>query len=58
VLCESVDMPPAATVTLDQETAWRLFTKGIDPATARDRASITGDVRLGEVALRTVSILA
>jgi uncharacterized protein (TIGR03083 family) len=57
-LHESVDSAPAATVTLDQETAWRLFTKGIDPATARDRATIAGDVGLGEFALRMVSILA
>jgi uncharacterized protein (TIGR03083 family) len=57
-LFEAVETAPAAIVTLDQETAWRLFTKGIDPVTARDRATIAGDVELGEVALRTVSILA
>jgi hypothetical protein len=57
-LYEAIDAAPAATVTLDQETAWRLFTKGIDPATARERATIAGDVKVGEVLLRTVSIIA
>jgi hypothetical protein len=57
-LFEAVETAPAATVTLDQETAWRLFTKGVDPVTARDHAAIVGDEGLGEVVLRTVSILA
>ena len=57
-LFEAVETPPTATVTLDQETAWRLFTKGIDPATARERAAIAGDVGLGEVVLSAVAILA
>jgi uncharacterized protein (TIGR03083 family) len=53
-----VESPPAAAVTLDQETAWRLFTRGIDPATARERATIEGDAPLGTIALRMVSIIA
>jgi uncharacterized protein (TIGR03083 family) len=57
-LYTGVETPPAATVTLDQETAWRLFTRGIAATTAGKRASIEGDVALGEVALRTVSIIA
>jgi uncharacterized protein (TIGR03083 family) len=57
-LYEAAETAPAATVTLDQETAWRLFTKGIDPAAAHERATIEGDVGLGEVALSAVAILA
>jgi uncharacterized protein (TIGR03083 family) len=57
-LYTNAETPPTATVTLDQETAWRLFTRGIDPAAARERATIAGDAGLGEVALRTVSVLA
>jgi hypothetical protein len=57
-LYTAVETPPAASVTLDQQTAWRLFTRGIDPSTSRNRATIDGDVALGEVALRTVSIIA
>ena len=49
---------PAATVTLDQETAWRLFTKGISPQAARNAARIEGDRRLGAVVLKTVAIIA
>ncbi len=48
--------PPHAEVTLDQYSAWRLFTRGIDKQTAR--ATITGDARLGAQMLEMVSILA
>ena len=47
----------AASVTLDQETAWRLFTKGITRDVARQRATIAGDPFLAERVLDTVSIL-
>jgi hypothetical protein len=57
-LYRDADGRPSASVTLDQETAWRLFTKGIDPATARAAATIDGDQSLGEVALSMVSIIA
>jgi hypothetical protein len=57
-LHKDVETPPTSTVALDQETAWRLFTRAIDPATAHDRANIEGDAALGEVVLRTVSIIA
>ena len=57
-LYADTDTPPAATVTVDQETAWRLFTRGIDPATAREYARIEGDAELGEVALGAVAIIA
>jgi uncharacterized protein (TIGR03083 family) len=47
----------AATVELDQETAWRLFTKGIARDEARQAARINGDPFLAERVLDTVSIL-
>jgi uncharacterized protein (TIGR03083 family) len=47
----------AATVELDQETAWRLFTKGIARDEARQAAHINGDPSLAERVLDTVSIL-
>ncbi len=49
---------PQAVVELPEDTAWRLFTRGITPAQARGKAHITGDPVLGERALETVSILA
>jgi hypothetical protein len=47
----------AAIVTLDQETAWRLFTKGIATEEARRVAAMAGDAVLGERVLGTVAIL-
>jgi hypothetical protein len=52
------EMKPTATVTLDQETAWRLFTRGITKDEARRVAKLEGDLVLAERALDTVSILA
>lgn len=49
---------PRASVTLDQDAAWRLFTKGLTPDDARRRTTIVGDPALGAKVLETVSILA
>jgi uncharacterized protein (TIGR03083 family) len=48
----------AASVEFDQDAAWRLFTKGLTRAGARESAIISGDARLAEQVLRTVSIIA
>jgi uncharacterized protein (TIGR03083 family) len=50
--------PPDAVVTIDQEDAWRLFTKGIDPAQVRARSSLMGAENLGEKIFQMVSIIA
>jgi uncharacterized protein (TIGR03083 family) len=50
--------PPAARITLDQDTAWRLFTKGVTPGAARAAATLEGDERLAAVALNAVAIIA
>ncbi len=47
---------PDAAVSIDQERAWRLFTKGIDKR--ESDAKVTGDRALGERLLDTVSIIA
>jgi uncharacterized protein (TIGR03083 family) len=52
------DQPPQATVTIDQEIAWRLFTKGVDPTAAAARATISGDPGLAARLLETVAIIA
>jgi len=49
---------PTATVELDEDAAWRLFTKGLTPRAARARATIHGDQVLGERALHNVAIIA
>jgi uncharacterized protein (TIGR03083 family) len=57
-LFDSAPVQPAATVRMDGNTAWRLFTKGITKAEALARARIEGDAHLGEKVLETVSIIA
>lgn len=49
---------PDATVTMDEETAWRLFTKGISKDEARGRVTFAGDQTLALKVLDTVSIIA
>jgi uncharacterized protein (TIGR03083 family) len=48
---------PAANVQLDQDDAWRLFTKGLRGAEARRRVATQGDAALGEQVLKTIAIL-
>jgi uncharacterized protein (TIGR03083 family) len=47
-----------STVQIDQELAWRLFTKGITAEASRPAIRIEGDARLGEQVLQMVSIMA
>jgi uncharacterized protein (TIGR03083 family) len=49
---------PAATAVIDQETAWRLFTKGIPKDEARGGMTFAGDQTLALKVLDTVSIIA
>jgi uncharacterized protein (TIGR03083 family) len=49
---------PDAQVTLDQDTAWRLFTKGIGEETARSRAICVGDSRLTSPMLKMLAVIA
>lgn len=54
---ESTDPLPATHITLDQETAWRLFTKGIDRQTALQQSAMAGDRTLAQIFFDTVSML-
>jgi uncharacterized protein (TIGR03083 family) len=49
--------PPAARLERDQDTAWRLCTRGITPELAAARARTEGDDRLAGAALQLVSII-
>lgn len=49
---------PVAEVAVDQDDAWRMFTKGLRGAAARARATIHGDAHLAEVALGATAIIA
>jgi len=57
-LFDSATFEPSATVKMDADTAWRLFTKGLTEPEALARTTITGDPGLGEKLLDTVSIIA
>ena len=49
---------PDATVTMSDDTAWRLFSKGLGRDVARVRVRIDGDQALGEVALGALAVMA
>ena len=57
-LLTDVDSTPAATLTIDADTAWRLFTKSITREEAQTRCTLEGDAALAEKGLDTVSIIA
>jgi uncharacterized protein (TIGR03083 family) len=48
---------PAARVTLSQDTAWRLFSKGVTPERADALVEREGDRSLGDPLLRTLAIM-
>ncbi|WP_369266020.1 maleylpyruvate isomerase family mycothiol-dependent enzyme [Streptomyces harbinensis] len=56
-LAEPAAGAPATRIALDADTAWRLCTRGITPATALARARVEGDRNLAEAACRIVSII-
>lgn len=49
---------PDATVEMDADDAWRLFTKGLRGEAAERRVRIAGERRLGEPVLGTLAIMA
>jgi uncharacterized protein (TIGR03083 family) len=57
-LKDDVDAPTAATVRIDQDLAWRLWTKGAQLEVERRRIRVNGDAGLAEPALHAVAIIA
>lgn len=49
---------PDASVSIDPDIAWKLFSKGISSEEAKELIKITGNVSLAEVALKMVSVMA
>lgn len=47
-----------STTTIPEEIAWRIFTKGIDRRSARERVTITGDQQIGAAVLGSIAIIA
>ena len=57
-LYTAIDSEPDASATLDQEEAWRLFTKGITAEAARAWCVFEGDAALASKALDAVAVIA
>lgn len=57
ILAVDSETEPAADVVLPQDTAWRLFTKGINREEARTRAVIRGDAGLASPIFATTAII-
>ncbi len=58
VLGKDAAPEPTATITIDPDTAWKLFSKSLRPEQIMDKIRITGDHKLGETALSMVSVMA
>jgi uncharacterized protein (TIGR03083 family) len=56
-LLKQADVEFASRVTIPQELAWRVFTKGIDRKAAREQIKIEGDQELGERVLQLTAIV-
>ncbi len=57
-LIEDPGIRAASTVSMDPDTAWQLFTKGISPDQARIAVQVTGDESLALPALSMVAVMA
>ena len=57
-LTEEITQNPTSTVTIDPNTAWKLFSKSWRPEQVKEKVLIEGDQKLGEVALTMVSAMA
>lgn len=57
-LYAETDLIPVSTITMDDDTAWRLFTRGMDAAAARQFMVFEGDISLCEPIFNTISIIA
>ena len=49
---------PNAVVSINPDTAWKLFSKGISAREAMEKVEILGNKALGEIALQMVSVMA
>lgn len=49
---------PSTEISIDPDTAWKLFSKSLRPAQIKNSVTITGDQALGETALNMVSVMA
>lgn len=52
------DVQAVSSIQMDQNMAWRLFTKAVSKEIASKSIKITGDIELGEKLFQVVSIMA
>lgn len=57
-LHKNAGMTADSEILIDPDTAWKLFSKGITPATAKRKITINGDEKLADTALSMVSVMA
>lgn len=57
-LTKSQIIHPTAEVRLSPDTSWRLFSKSLRPEQVRNDVVVSGDQKLGEIALTMVSVMA
>lgn len=57
-LIEQPSSSIAASITMDPELAWKLFTKGVTPTIAKEKTIISGEASLAEPVLGMVSVMA
>jgi hypothetical protein len=58
LLTQEVTSLAQTSLTLDQDIAWRIFTRGISPTAAAANSTLSGDHSLGLKILEAVSIIA
>lgn len=57
-LYAATDLEPETTVSMSEDAAWRMFTKGISAEALAEASQISGNATLGEQLLNTIAILA
>ncbi|WP_342085997.1 maleylpyruvate isomerase N-terminal domain-containing protein [Dyadobacter sp. OTU695] len=58
IIDETSENSPEASVTLDADTAWKLFTKAIKPNEALTKAHLTGNKELAGITLNLIAVMA
>ena len=58
MLTEVSEAQAVATIIMQPDTAWKLFSKGIRPETALEQVTLLGDTDLGRTALDMVAVMA
>ena len=58
ILCEGFVENPKASLFIDSDLLWRVFTKGISVEDAKNQSKLSGDKKIAEKLLETISIIA